>query len=97
MWFKNIRAYRLTSPFALSPEQLAEQLAQRAFQPCAKSQALALGWVPPLGGETSELVHAAAGRMLLKLKMLMLQPLVCHWCFEEFFHKIIQMSRILDR
>ena len=23
MWFKNIRAYRLTSPFALSPEQLA--------------------------------------------------------------------------
>ncbi len=68
MWFKNIRAYRLTSPFTLTPEQLAEQLSQRAFTPCAKSQALALGWVPPLGGEDGELVHAAAGRMLVKLK-----------------------------
>lgn len=68
MWFKNIRAYRLTSPFTLTPEQLAEQLAQRAFTPCAKSQALALGWVPPLGDEDGELVHAAAGRMLVKLK-----------------------------
>ncbi|MCB1731441.1 MAG: recombination-associated protein RdgC, partial [Halieaceae bacterium] len=38
MWFKNIRAYRLTIPFALSPEQLAEQLGPREFQPCAKSQ-----------------------------------------------------------
>ena len=61
MWFKNIRAYRLTSPFDLSPEQLAEQLAQRAFQPCAKSQALSLGWVPPLGEESEELAHAAGG------------------------------------
>jgi len=68
MWFKNVRAYRLTSPFTLSPERLGEQLRQRGFQPCAKSQALSLGWVAPLGGEEGELVHAAAGRMLLKLK-----------------------------
>jgi recombination associated protein RdgC len=47
---------------------LAERLAQRAFEPCARSQALSLGWVPPLGGEDGELVHAAAGCMLLKLK-----------------------------
>jgi recombination associated protein RdgC len=68
MWFKNIRAYRLTSSFDLSPEQLGEKLAQRAFRPCAKSQALALGWVPPLGDESEELAHAAGGRLLLKLK-----------------------------
>ena len=68
MWFKNIRAYRLTSPFTLSPEQLGEQLAQRGFEPCAKSQALSLGWTPPLGVEDGELVHAAAGRLLVKLK-----------------------------
>lgn len=68
MWFKNIRAYRLTNPFDLSAEQLGEQLQQRAFSPCAKSQALALGWVPPLGGDSEELVHAAAGRLLLCLK-----------------------------
>ena len=68
MWFKNIRAYRLTSPFDLSAEQLGEQLAQRGFLPCAKSQALSLGWVPALGEESGELVHAAGGRLLLKLK-----------------------------
>jgi recombination associated protein RdgC len=68
MWFKNIRAYRLTSPFTLSPEQLGEQLSERGFVPCGKSQALSMGWVPPLGGEEGEMVHAAAGRFLLKLK-----------------------------
>ena len=68
MWFKNLRAYRLTNPFDLSPEQLGEQLEAHAFQPCAKSQALSAGWVSPLGEESSELVHAAGGRMLLKLK-----------------------------
>ena len=68
MWFKNLRAYRLTSPFDLSAEQLAAQLAPRAFTPCAKSQALSMGWVPPLGDYTEALVHGAGGRLLLKLK-----------------------------
>ena len=68
MWFKNIRAYRLSSPFDLSPEQLGEQLASRSFQPCAKSQALSLGWVTPLGDESESLVHAANGRFLLCLR-----------------------------
>ena len=73
MWFKNIRAYRLTSPFTQSPEQLGELLAPQAFVPCAKSQALAIGWVSPLGDspqgeERGELVHAAAGRILIKMK-----------------------------
>ena len=68
MWFKNIRAYRLTSPFDLTAETAGRELVQRGFQPCAKSQALSLGWVPPLGEESGELVHAAAGRLLLKLK-----------------------------
>ncbi len=56
MWFKNIRAYRLTKPFDLSPEALGEKLAPRSFVPCAKSQAAAFGWVPPLGEESGELV-----------------------------------------
>lgn len=68
MWFKNIRAYRLTQPFDLSAEQLGEQLARRAFEPCAKSQALSLGWVAPLGETSEALVHAAGGRLLVKLK-----------------------------
>ncbi|MEH6580538.1 MAG: recombination-associated protein RdgC [Halioglobus sp.] len=68
MWFKNLRAYRLTSPFELTPEQLEDQLSSRAFQPCAKSQALSLGWVAPLGEQSEMLVHAANGRYLISLK-----------------------------
>lgn len=68
MWFKNIRAYRLTKPFDLSPEALAQKLAPRSFVPCGKSQAATSGWVAPLGEESGALVHAAAGRILLKLK-----------------------------
>ena len=68
MWFKNIRAYRLTSPFDLSPEKLGQKLAGRSFVPCTKSQAVAMGWVPPMGEDAEELVHAAAGCLLIKLK-----------------------------
>jgi len=68
MWFKNLRAYRLTSPFELSAEQLGEKLANSAFVPCAKSQALSIGWVAPLGETSEMLVHAANGRFLLCLK-----------------------------
>ncbi|MAT91560.1 MAG: recombination-associated protein RdgC [Halioglobus sp.] len=68
MWFKNIRAYRLTSPFTVTAEQLTERLAARAFAPCAKSQALSMGWVPPLGEQSEALAHAAGGRFLLKLR-----------------------------
>jgi len=68
MWFKNIRAYRLTKPFDLSPEKLGKNLAGRGFVPCTRSQAVSVGWVPPLGGESEQLVHGAAGRLLLKMK-----------------------------
>ena len=68
MWFKNARAYRLTRPFDLSPEKLGQKLAGRRFAPCASSQAVALGWVPPLGADSEELVHAAAGRLLVCMK-----------------------------
>ncbi|GAB3319041.1 recombination-associated protein RdgC [Haliea atlantica] len=68
MWFKNVRAYRLTSPFTLSAEQLEELLAERAFQHCGATQPSSLGWVPALGGETTALVHPVDGRLLLRMK-----------------------------
>lgn len=68
MWFKNVRAYRLTSPFDLSPEQLGEQLAQRLYAPCTATQPLSLGWVPALGDSATELVHPVNGRLLLRLR-----------------------------
>ena len=68
MWFKNQRAYRLTSPFGLNPEQLAEALAGATYTPCGKTQPLSLGWVPALGDDAETLVHAAGGRLLLCLR-----------------------------
>jgi len=68
MWFKNLRAYRLTSPFDLSAEKLEAQLTEREFQPCSPAQPLSMGWVPALGDATSTLVHAVNGRFLLRLK-----------------------------
>ncbi len=68
MWFKNARAYRLTTSFDFDPEALGAKLAQRAFTPCAKSQALSMGFVPPLGAASDMLVHAAGGRLLLCMK-----------------------------
>jgi recombination associated protein RdgC len=68
MWFKNIRAYRLTGPFDLSPEQLSEQMQSALYQPCAKSQPMSLGWVPALGENSEALAHAAAGRILLCMR-----------------------------
>jgi recombination associated protein RdgC len=68
MWFKNARAFRLPRPFDLSPEQLGRKLAGRGFEPCASSQAISMGWVPPLGEDSGQLVHAAAGRLLLCMK-----------------------------
>ena len=68
MWFKNLRAFRLTSPFDLAAEPLAELLAPAAFTPCGKSQPLSLGWAPPLGAETESLVHQADGRLLLCMR-----------------------------
>ena len=68
MWFKNLRAYRLTTPVTMTPEQLAQTLSQRVFTPCTPAQPLPMGWVPPTGIEDGELVHAAGGRILLKLR-----------------------------
>ncbi len=68
MWFKNLRAYRLTQPFDLSAEQLAGSLGRCSFTPCGKTQPLSQGWVPPLGEHGETLVHGAEGRLLLRLK-----------------------------
>ncbi len=68
MWFKNLRAYRMTRGLDLSAEQLEDKLAARQFRPCTPAQPLSLGWVPALGEGTENLVHAADGRFLLSLR-----------------------------
>ncbi|MFT7287243.1 MAG: recombination associated protein RdgC [Halieaceae bacterium] len=68
MWFKNLRAFRMTRGLDLGAEQLEASLAQRTFRPCTPAQPLSLGWVPALGEGTQTLVHAADGRFLICLR-----------------------------
>lgn len=68
MWFKNLRAYRMTRGLELSAEQLEDQLSARVFKPCTPAQPLSVGWVPALGEGSEVLVHAADGRFMVCLR-----------------------------
>lgn len=68
MWFKNLQVYRFTKPFVLSPEQLAEQLQEKPFQPCGGQDVFRYGWVPPLGHYGTDFVHANSGYIMLCAK-----------------------------
>jgi len=65
MWFSNLQLYRLTKPFTLNPEELAEKLAEHSFRPCGSLELASYGWVPPMGRHGSELIHSAAGHIML--------------------------------
>lgn len=68
MWFKNLRVYRLTKPFELSAQALADALSTKPFQPCGKQDVLQYGWVPPLGRHGNELVHTTNGYIMVCAK-----------------------------
>jgi recombination associated protein RdgC len=65
VWFKNLQLYRFTKPFTLSAEDLSEQLASKAFKPCAGQDQSSFGWTPPLGDDYDEFVHAANGYLMI--------------------------------
>ena len=65
MWFKNLLIYRFTKPFTLTPEEVDENLADRAFKPCGGQDMASLGWVKPLGQQGSELVHTNNGCIMV--------------------------------
>lgn len=68
MWFKNLRVYRLTKPFELSPEALGEALELGAFEPCGKQEMFRHGWVPPLGRQGKSFVHVTNGYIMVSAK-----------------------------
>lgn len=68
MWFKNLRLYRLTEQWTLTPEELNERLGEFSFNPCGNLDMMRYGWVPPLGRHGSEYVHAAGGYIMICAK-----------------------------
>ena len=65
MWFRNLQVYRLGQHLDLTPEALDERLQSAAFRGCARLELTASGWVPPLGREGVQLVHAAGGYVMI--------------------------------
>lgn len=68
MWFRNLRAWRLSAPWNLDADTLRERLAGDAFAPCAPGQSETLGWEAPLGEDPEQLVHEVGGRLLLRAR-----------------------------
>ena len=65
MWFRNLQIYRLGRPFELTAEAFDERLRPRAFQGCGRMDRMSAGWVPPLGRQGRQLVHALQGYLLV--------------------------------
>jgi recombination associated protein RdgC len=65
MWFRNLQLYRLGQHLDLTPEALDERLQSAAFRGCGRLELTASGWVPPLGREGRQLVHAAGGYIMI--------------------------------
>lgn len=68
MWFKNLRLYRLTEEWTLSPEQLNEKLAEFCFNPCGSLDPMRYGFEAPLGRHGSEFVHVTNGYIMICAK-----------------------------
>jgi recombination associated protein RdgC len=67
MWFKNLYLLQLSPDFTLTPEDLHTALEAKPFMGCGKEQRESIGWVPPLGRHSEQLVHVANGYMLLTI------------------------------
>jgi recombination associated protein RdgC len=65
MWFKNLQIYRLSAPWAMTPEQMEACLAPQAFAPCTSLDMQSQGWVSPR--DNGMLVHTVNKQMLLQL------------------------------
>ncbi|HEX7037500.1 MAG TPA: recombination-associated protein RdgC [Pseudomonadales bacterium] len=66
--FRNLRLYRLHSPWPESEAALSAQLEQAAFQPCGPYSERSSGWEAPAGEGVELLCRRVAGADLLRLR-----------------------------
>jgi recombination associated protein RdgC len=64
-------AFRIDPKFAgsLRAEELSAAAAEHAFRACGPLDLVSFGWTPPMGRDTTDLIHAASGRVLLALQI----------------------------
>lgn len=69
MFFKNLKIYCFSKPFVIDGfEQFDLALEEKSFQPCASTQMLSMGWVPPVPGTTTNMTHVVDMNFMLCLK-----------------------------
>jgi len=66
MWFKNLQIYRLPVKWAMTSEQLEEQISEQAFTSGSSQVMQTHGWAPPR--EDGALVYGLGGNLLLNLR-----------------------------
>lgn len=66
--FKQLSMFNLDAGASLAADALAAALGKARFVPCAPTQALALGWVPPRGDEHGALLEVVDRQWLLALR-----------------------------
>jgi len=66
--FRNLRFYRVTSPWPESEEQLSEVLSENTFTPCGSFAERSAGWEAPGGNESDPLCRRLNGADLLQLR-----------------------------
>lgn len=59
MWFKNLQLFRFTKPLNKTAEELNALLQEYPLNGCGNLEQVALGWLPPVGRNTTSYVHAA--------------------------------------
>ncbi|OED43865.1 hypothetical protein AB833_02925 [Chromatiales bacterium (ex Bugula neritina AB1)] len=68
MWFKSASLFQFLIQFKTKPEELEEMLQEHTFSHVNNRQLHSYGWVPPLGGDSEQLVHTSSGFLLLKAR-----------------------------
>jgi recombination associated protein RdgC len=66
--FRNVRFYRLSSPWPKTEQELSEKLAENAFAPCGAYAERAAGWEAPVDGEDALLCRRLNGADLVQLR-----------------------------
>ncbi len=66
--FRNLRCYRLSSPWPESEEALSEALSNKAFRPCSAFSERSAGWESPGEQGGASLCRRIAGADLLELR-----------------------------
>lgn len=66
--FRNLRIYRVTSPWPESEEALSEALETNSFTPCGSFSEKSAGWESPTGNDGDPLCRRVGGADLIQLR-----------------------------